>query len=211
MLFARRAAARLARALLLILTLCRDAGRHRPIPSPVPSAAEGIGAPLGPISAGDPSRRLSPTTHPHRQQVGSWGRVVGLSRGTEPGEDPSGCVELECGTGEGRAGAGRRGHRSPDVCRGSAWCAPSSVCATTDDCSRRLRSPNGSGSPSATCGGWDAKASCRGSSCRDASTSGSPRRTSSDSSLACANGQRQGDPAVPRGCTLRRGGSEVSR
>ncbi len=211
--FLRRSAGRLVRALLLlILTVCRDAGRHRPIRSTIRSSVERVGAPHDPMPAGDPSRRPSPTTRPHHvASKRCWGRVVGLGRETEGGGGPSGARGGGAGTVEGRTGAGRMGDKGPDVCRGGESCAPCWVCTETNDCSRRPRSLSGSGSPSATCGGWGAKASCRGSSCRGASTSGSPRRTSSASSLVRVSGQCQGVPAVPRRCALRRVGSEVSR
>ena len=197
---------------LLILMVLRDAGRHRPTRSTIRSSVERFGAPLGPMPAGDPSRRPSPTTRPHHvASKRCWGRVVGLGRETEGGGGPSGARSGGAGTVEGQAGAGWRGDRSPDVCRGGETGAPCWVCTETNDCSRRPRSLNGSGSPSATCGGWDAKASCRGSSCRDASTSGSPRRTSSGSSLVRVSGQRQCVLAVARRCMLRRVGSEVLR
>ena len=209
----RCAAARLVRALLLlILTVLRDVGRQRPTRSTIRSSVERFGAPLDPMPAGDPSRRPSPTTRPHHvASKRCWGRVVGLGRETEGGGGPSGARGEGAGTVEGRAGAGRRGDRSPDVCRGGESSAPCWVCTETNDCSRRPRSLSGSGSPSATCGGWDAKASCRGSSCRGASTSGSQKRTSSASSLVRVSGQPQCVHAVPRRCMLHRAGSEVSR
>ena len=57
---------------LLILMVLRDAGRHRPTRSTIRSSVERIGAPLGPMPAGDPSRRPSPTVvrfgaHPARR------------------------------------------------------------------------------------------------------------------------------------------------
>ena len=198
-------------ALPLILTLARAAGHHRPTRSRTRSTVERVGAPAGPMPAGDPSRRQSPTTRPHRQQVGVWGRVVGLCRETEERGGAGRCQERGAGTEEQMPGGGLEWSGSPDVCRAGECAAPCRSCETANDCSRRLRSPNGSGSPSATCGGWDAKACCRGSSCRDASTSASQRRTSSASYLVRVSGQRQCVPAVRHRCTLRRVGSEVSR
>jgi hypothetical protein len=124
------AAAAFVRAMLLLfLTVCRAAGRHRPIRSTIRSSVERFGAPLDPMPAGDPSRRPSLTTHPHHVQA-RWlsGRVVSLGRETEGGGGPSGARSEGGGRVEGRAGAGRRRDRSPDVCRGVEWCAPYSVC-----------------------------------------------------------------------------------
>lgn len=210
--FVRRwPAVRLVRALLLlILTVPRDAGRHRPIPSTIRSTVERIGAPLGPMPAGDPSRRPIPTTHPHHVQARWSGRVVGLGRETEHGDGPSGARSGVGRTVEGRAGAGRRGDRSPDVCRGGEPSAPCWVCNETNDSSRRPRSQSGSASPSDTCGGWDAKGCSRGSRCRGASTCGSPRRTWSGSSPRVVSSQLSRDASAPPPVPCP-AGSEVAR
>jgi hypothetical protein len=191
--------------------VARGLAHHRPIRSPKRSSAERIGAPAGPVPAGDPSRRQSPTIRPHRQQVGVWGRVVGLCRETEERGGAGRCQKRGAGTEERMPGGGRKGCTSPDVCRAGETSTPYGSCETANDCSRRLRSPNGSGSPSATCGGWDAKASCRGSSCRGASTCASPRRTSRSSSPVRVASQRQDVRVVPRRHDRSRVGSEVER
>lgn len=179
---------------------------RRPTRSPTPSSDERIGAPLGPIPPGNPSPLPFPTTRPHQSQAPSWVRVVGTTRGTKPGEGPSGASSVG-----GEAGERKAGGSDEEAGRGGQRGASSRGCAKAVDFSQRRRWPSGSDTRSGTCGGWGAKACCRGSSCRGASTCVSRRRTSSGSSTARA-ARRPGRFAMcrPGRSHRRRPGSEVA-
>src|SRR5688572_14419732 len=63
----------------------RDAGQPRPIPSRIPSSAEGKGTPLGPVPPGFARPLLGSTTRPHHVLRRWWVRVVDPGRRTRSG------------------------------------------------------------------------------------------------------------------------------
>jgi hypothetical protein len=216
---------------LIVSQRSRSRAGLDPLPDPL-LQRKGVAAPLGLVC-----RPFAPlpgsTTHSHRatswpgesgwstpvevggqreaERRGSGGGGAGVRKGIEdgiqvvPGADVDGGAASDERLSEGEESS---------ACRSAGQRAPSGVCKRTwEDCSRRLRSLIVSASRSVTSGGWDAKAFCRGSNCRDASTCGSQKATSSALSHDIAAPSARAGRHLPPSCVprhQRHHGSEVA-